>query len=69
LEASLVKDMIVLGTRSNSVKERLFAEKDLELEKTVTICRSAEQANEQVMNAESRHEAAVAAIDANEQRC
>jgi hypothetical protein len=30
LEDSLVKD-IVLGTRNNSVRERLFTEKDLEL--------------------------------------
>jgi hypothetical protein len=25
------KDMVVLGTRNNSVRERLFTEKDLEL--------------------------------------
>jgi DNA-binding transcriptional MerR regulator len=55
-----VKDMIVLKTRNNSVRERLFTEKDLELGKAVTICRSAEQKHEQVqeMNAESRDEAA-----------
>jgi hypothetical protein len=29
LEDSLVKDMIVLGTRSNNIRERLFTEKDL----------------------------------------
>jgi hypothetical protein len=40
LEDSLVKDMIVLGTK--------IEEKDLELEKTVTICKSAEQAHKQV---------------------
>jgi histidyl-tRNA synthetase len=59
--------MIVAGTRSNSVRERLFTEKDLELGKMVTICRSAEQTHEQVqeMTVESRDEAAVAEMDAN----
>jgi hypothetical protein len=33
LEGSLVKDMIVLGKRSNSVRERFFTEKDLKLGK------------------------------------
>jgi hypothetical protein len=63
LKDSLVKDMIVLRTRSNSVRERLFIEKDL----AVTICRSAEQAHElvQVMNAESRDKAE---MDANRRR-
>jgi hypothetical protein len=67
LQDSLMKDMIVDKTRSNSVRERLFIEKELELGKTVTICRSAEQAHElvQVMNAESRDEAA---MDANGRR-
>jgi hypothetical protein len=41
LEDSLVKNMIVLGTKSNSVRERLFSEKDLELGKAITIYRSA----------------------------
>jgi hypothetical protein len=70
LEDSLVKEMIVLGTRSNSVRVLLFTEKDLELGKAVTICRTGEQAHEQVqeMNAESRDEAAVAAMDANGRR-
>jgi hypothetical protein len=40
--------MIVVSTRSNSDRERLFTEKDLELEKVVTFCISAEQAHEQV---------------------
>jgi hypothetical protein len=44
LEDSLVKDMIVLGTRSNSIREWLVTEKDLELGKAVTFCRMAEQA-------------------------
>jgi hypothetical protein len=54
--------MIVLRTRSNSVREWLVTEKDLELGKAVTFCRSAEQAHElvQEMNAESKDEAAVA---------
>jgi precorrin-2 methylase len=61
----------VLKTRSNSVIERLFTEKDLQLGKAVTICRSAEQAHEQVqeMNAESRDEAdAVTAMYVNRER-
>jgi hypothetical protein len=67
LEDSLVKDMKVLGTRSNSVRERLFTEKDLELGKAVTICRSAEQAHEQVqeMNADAQDKAVVATMHAN----
>jgi hypothetical protein len=57
-EDSLVKDMIVLGTRNNSVRERLLTKKDLELGKAVTIYRSAEQAHEQVqeMTMESKDE-------------
>jgi hypothetical protein len=45
----------------------VFTEKDLELGKMVTICRSAEQAHEQVqkMTVESRDGAAVAAKNAN----
>jgi hypothetical protein len=59
-----LKDMIVLETRSNTVRERLFTEKDLELGKADKIWRSAEQAHKQVyeMTAESRDEAA---LDAN----
>jgi phosphoglycolate phosphatase-like HAD superfamily hydrolase len=44
LEDSLVKDMI--GTRSNSAIERLFTEKDLELGKAVTICRSTKRTHD-----------------------
>jgi hypothetical protein len=60
LEDSLVEGMIVLSTRSNSDRERLFTEtyRDLDLGKAVTFCRSAEQAVAE----------AVAAMDANRRR-
>jgi hypothetical protein len=46
LEDSLVKNMIVLKTRSNIVGNWFFTEKDLKLVKTVIICRSTERAYE-----------------------
>jgi hypothetical protein len=48
LEDSLVKNMIVLRTRSNSVRNLSFTEKGLELIKAVFICRSTKRACEQV---------------------
>jgi transposase InsO family protein len=48
LEKSLIKDRIVCGVVSDSVRERMLREKDLTLEKAVQICRAAELSTTQV---------------------
>ena len=39
---SLIRDRIVCGITSNAVRTRLLKEKDLNLERAVEICKSAE---------------------------
>ncbi|XP_061722995.1 uncharacterized protein K02A2.6-like [Cydia pomonella] len=48
LEDSLIRDRIVIGVRSDSLREKLLAEHDLTLQKTIDLSRSAEQVKMQV---------------------
>uniref|UniRef100_A0A8C4RHI8 Gypsy retrotransposon integrase-like protein 1 n=1 Tax=Erpetoichthys calabaricus TaxID=27687 RepID=A0A8C4RHI8_ERPCA len=48
LTESLIKDRIVCGIPDNALRERLLRELDLDLEKTVRICRAAETIKVQV---------------------
>lgn len=43
-----VMDQIVLGIHSDSTRQRLWTEDQLNLEKTIKICRAAERANKQI---------------------
>lgn len=45
LHDRLVKDKIVMGIRSNAIREKLLTEPDLTLEQATSICRAAEQAS------------------------
>ncbi|XP_063361440.1 uncharacterized protein LOC134658236 [Cydia amplana] len=48
VEDSLIRDRIVVGVRSDSLREKLLAEQDLTLQKTIDLSRSAEQVKMQV---------------------
>jgi len=48
LRDSLIKDTIVLGIRDNLTRERLLRAEDLDLKKTIKICKAAELAQKQV---------------------
>lgn len=48
LRDSLIKDRLVLGITDITVRERLLQIKDLNLPKTISICRAAEQAKNQL---------------------
>ena len=48
LEDDLVRDRIVCGVTSGQIKERLLREEELTLEKTMRICRAAEESKKQV---------------------
>ncbi|XP_072935055.1 uncharacterized protein [Epargyreus clarus] len=44
----MLKDKIVFGIRSSQVREKLLTEDKLDLEKTINICKSSEQASRQL---------------------
>ncbi|XP_059046435.1 uncharacterized protein K02A2.6-like [Achroia grisella] len=48
IEESIIRDRIVMGIKSDSTREKLLAESDLTLQKTIDICHSAEQVKMQV---------------------
>ena len=50
LEASLVRDQIVIGVRDVKLKERLLREPDLDLAKTEKLCHAAEAVHRQIRN-------------------
>ena len=50
LEASVVRDQIVIGVRDVKLKERLLREPDLDLAKTEKLCHAAEAVHRQIRN-------------------
>ena len=48
LEDSLIRDRIVYGVRSQTLKERLVRETELTLEKAINICKATEASKEQI---------------------
>ena len=60
LKDSLIRDRVICGITSNTLRERLLREDDLKLEKAVTICRAAETTKKQV--SEMKEEAASASV-------
>ena len=54
LQVEAIRDQLVEGTNSVRVQERLLTEKDLELEKAISIVRTAELAREQVQELSKR---------------
>lgn len=48
LENSLVKDRLVMGVKSDAVREKLLSDPELDLEKAIQICRASEQATKQL---------------------
>ena len=54
LEDELLKDRIVVGVRSQSLKERMLREQDLKLEKALNICRAEEQSKTGLQVMESK---------------
>ena len=56
LEDKLLHDQIVIGTSNNNVWARLLSESGLTLDRAIDICRSTEQAEQQLNNsAETIH--------------
>lgn len=62
LHDSLLKDKIIIGIRSEAVREQLLAEDDLSLDKVIQKCRASEQASKQLRSL--RNETASAAVHA-----
>lgn len=52
LEAEMLRDRIVIGIQDSETQQRLLREKDLTLEKAITICRSSETATHQAQRME-----------------
>ena len=48
LEDELLRDRIVTGTSNNNVRARLLTESGLTLDRAIDICRSTEQAEQQL---------------------
>ena len=48
LEDELLRDRIVTGTSNNNVRPRLLSESGLTLDRAIDICRSTEQAEQQL---------------------
>ncbi|XP_073966540.1 uncharacterized protein [Choristoneura fumiferana] len=53
IEDEILRDRIVVGIKDNEVKKELLREADLKLELTISICRSAETAAEQLTTLQS----------------
>ena len=60
LEESLIKDRIVIGVRSDLVREKLLSEESLDLNIAINICRLSEQATKQLQ--EMQHQSLVNSI-------
>ena len=50
LHDSLIRDRIVCGIRSNTVRKRLLRDKELDLDRAVEICKSSEITESQLKN-------------------
>lgn len=48
IEESIIRDRIVVGIKGDTTREKLLAEENLTLQKTIDICRSVEQVRKQV---------------------
>ena len=44
----MIRDKVVFGIRNERIKERLFREADLRLNKALDICRAAETSKQQI---------------------
>lgn len=59
---SLLRDKIVIGINSNTVREKLLAEDDLSLDKAIKVCRASETATQQLKEIKQSSEISVNAL-------
>lgn len=62
LEDSLLADKVVVGIRSDVIKEKILSEDKLSVEKAIKICRASEMASQQLRELHKQKDHAIEAI-------